>query len=506
MEVKSSVLTISKHLQSPFLELDKKIEVLVDSESLLINLAQKSMCLALSILLYPSCGALYFLGKVIECLTLRLVEEPTKNEEVFSRSSSEEDLSYKGASFEVEEPRGSTSIKKRFKVGASEEDAQEFQRFFTNFQKKANSLYREKTAPARNSLLPPDPEILKQINQFYKTPFPADLPKGFSAICTRSSACIFYDAAPDTVFKVGRFSSDTKEYVEGTVECMNKARDFCNEKGLFLLHIPQTTYAQLDNGSYIIIQERIPIHNPDWDYQKGLYQSLATSSESEAYIREVYLQLATFIAGFGFSDVKWDNIPISDTGHVALFDIDSRSAVAGFLRGGAGVECGLLRAIPPKWQEEIVEKVSHLISGDQKNEISKAMPSKKRQSEKTWSKVRRYAQFAEEKGIITPRQLLGLEQKHLKNLDYEEQVIAKALIQCVNQLMLNNLEYPNLRKARKVSVNFDSMNFEKKLPECMRSYLIISSKLESSLKKLTQARVIFSVKVKHHASLAVVSC
>ncbi len=94
-------------------------------------------------------------------------------------------------------------------------------------------------------------------------------------------------------------------------------------------------------------------------------------------MKELHCQLAIFIAKFKFSDVKYNNYPITEEGYAALFDLDEKEAVKGFLSGCADAEDGLLSDLPPEMQREAVDAAKPYLTASELAQIEEKMEAKK---------------------------------------------------------------------------------------------------------------------------------
>lgn len=469
MEVKNSLFCLANKLETPLYWYHGQVldPSFVDTSSTIYYaayLSKKVLQVALGIILYPTFGALYLVGRVIEWLTLQCTDHRS-----------------------IHDPASPSATTK-------------YQNIFKQFQRKTEALLHAKTPPPSRELSPPSQATLEVIGQSTKEIYRQNFPSGMTFIRSGLHYCFFYDKTPNVVYKIlDRDDGYTEEEANAYVELANQARALCQEKGLFLLQVPQARAIKLPNGIYAVMQEKVR-GNFAWNYQRGLYQALIGSSASHPYIKEVYRQMALFIAQFKMTDVKYDNFPLSDQGYVALFDLDSNTgptgSAAGFLAAGARKENGLLRDIPPAWQREIVDAAKPYLTSMEIERIESRMAHKKAKSEKAWQRIDAYYQFAREHAITTPHQQLTLQHEHLADLSPGDRALAEGIIKRANKRMKGHQDWPSLKMARRVVIGINS---GQSLPEEVSNFFPNCYEFDQAVKRVTdhlkKIGAIFSAKV-----------
>lgn len=428
MEIKDSLFYYSNLLEEPLKWYHSAINCQVDPDHQLWDLSKKVLQLFLGIIVYLPFTALSLIGKATEWVTLKVTEDRPA----------------------LEKP--------------SPEKVRDYASRFKALQDKAAELLRNQTSPSCPETLPlPTQETLEVIGLTDKNRYKETLPPGVTSVGSGIHFCFFYDQTPDVVYKVrdiyrrpwGYTEADANAYVAQA----NRARALCEAQGLYLLQVPQSRAIQLPNGTYAIMQEKMR-GNMSWIFQRTLHQELIHSPDSKDYAKELYRQLALFIAQFKMTDVKHDNIPITEDGYVALFDLDSNrgpgGSSSGFLQGGNWEkEYGLLNDLPPAWQKEIFEEVKPHLSAEEIRRIEAKMEHKETRSKKIWEKVDAYYQFSERQGITVPEQKLTLKYEHLMALSPRDRHLARAIAKMANEQFEKRKDWPSLRAARRLAVGIN---------------------------------------------------
>jgi len=415
MEIKNSLLSFLGYLQTPFdiYHADVCSNIRYDHEY--VDTIQKVITVTLGIVLYPALGALYLVGRVLDWMIYQTVK-PTAMHET-----------------------------------ASLEEVNHHQSLFKDLQKKTNALLHQKVPPKVNALSVPTKPVLEVISQAYNSHFlpKEQLPEGVTAITAGFHTCFFYDQTPDVVYKLNQNDGYTKEQAEAYVDQANRARALCQQDNLFFLQVPQSMAVKLPDGNYAILQEKVAVDGHFYQ-QRGIYRSFLSCPDSKAYIKELHRQLAIFIAKFKFSDVKYNNIPITKDGYVALLDLDEQGAATGFLSGASKKVDGLLADLPTEWQHEILDTARPYLPLKECQAIEKAMPKRKALSEKRWRKVHDYLLYAQKHAIQTPAQKVQVEAIHLKGLTSRERTLALSIIEKINHEHELRKNWLGLRSARVV--------------------------------------------------------
>ena len=128
--------------------------------------------------------------------------------------------------------------------------------------------------------------------------------------------------------------------------------------------------------------------------------------------------------------MKYNNYPITEEGYAALFDLDEKEAVKGFLSGCADAEDGLLSDLPPEMQREAVDAAKPYLTASELAQIEEKMEAKKALSKKRWEKVHDYYQYAQKQEIKTPEQKISMSANYVERNDFNsgEDVVSYRLI------------------------------------------------------------------------------
>lgn len=451
-------LETSRYFQIPFDFYCAKLASDMYQDAQRQNLLNKVMLLAVKIICYPLFTTFFLIGRTIDWIVWQTVT-PTKIHE-----------------------QASTHMKTHF----------------TFYQQKTKQLLIKKTPSPAKSLTSPKKDILQVIQEAAESlqaiknaeenarrarsvkamqeakqllckALMKPLPEGITCSRGGNNYCISYNQTPDVVYKIQNTHGHALTYVKQA----DRARSMCKKERLFLLQVPNAIVIELPNGKFAVMQEKADIDG-DFYYQRGLYHAFFNSVDSQDYMEALYHQLAIFVAKFKFSDVKYDNIPISRQGYVVLFDLDEDGAVKGFLHGNSSKVDGLLSDLPSQKQKEVVETARPYLSETEYQEILRSLPRKKELSKKRWKKVRSYYQYAHKHCILIPEQKIKVDQLYLCELESKERTLALILLKRINRKHMQRKNWPNLRMARLVQIEVNSIKHS-------LDYLFAHSRFESSL-------------------------
>ncbi len=155
-----------------------------------------------------------------------------------------------------------------------------------------------------------------------------------------------------------RFSDNwvaPRQSMKPVMELFEKARQACQQHGLYLLQVPQC--ALLPGNDSVLVVEHLNVTEHEWYRQKAIWRFAAQEPRLEAYIKEVFRQISIFACVRNYHDIKYINNPFTWDALVALVDLDE---------GGPGLvgnhPHGLFRAIPIKWYDEYTAMATPLIN------------------------------------------------------------------------------------------------------------------------------------------------
>lgn len=414
MEIQKSILKVTGYLQAPFEMFRAQLYEPVPPRDY-TQFFLKVLTVALAAICYPVFGTLYLVGRMVEWIIAKTVEEAP-----------------------VIEQADATAVKTHSEI-------------FSKIQQTTNALLRSKKPHKVGSIPLPTKEVIEMMKKAYINQMtPENLPPGLTVIQAGCHYCFFYDKTPDMVYKTSTCRISQKE-AEEYVDQADRARKLCEEDHLFLLFVPKSRAVKLADEEYIIVQEKANT-DADFYHQRGLFRALLQSLGSKGYMRELHRQLGIFIAKFKFSDVKYNNIPITEEGYVALFDLDESGAVSGFLSGGSVKEDGLLSDLPEDLQREVFEAAKPHLTTTEIKCIEARMEAKKALATKRWKKVDAYYKYAKKQEIKTPDQKLSIQAEQLLDLSAAERSLALALVEKINTNNTEHKKWVSLRMARLCNV------------------------------------------------------
>lgn len=355
---------------------------------------------------------------------------------------------------------GSVSSAPKPKIKAShlpskQERVRERAESFASYKRAALEKMEAKTVELRNPDFKLSREQQESLEEAVENMFRPSLPEGLRIVRGGQSTVLFLDSIPGFVFKANLGNLGKRDELDRYVEMNERARDLIHDESLFLLDAPASQVIEV-NGRFLIMQERSAIEHGDFKFQKGLHQALSQDDELKPFMKEMYRQLAQFIARFGFADVKYDNIPISKDGVINLIDLDQSRAMAGLFSGCAGQKDGLFHSIPSAWMQEIKEDVQDLIPEEDQDEFERLFTDARRETEESEEESKAFEAYLTANNVKSGSQTLN--PKAADSLeDRIHQVYAKVLIEILNTELEKDRSYaPQLGRCVNFSVNVHS--------------------------------------------------
>jgi hypothetical protein len=327
---------------------------------------------------------------------------------------------------------------------------------------------------------------------------------------------IFLDSVPGFVFKPMRNEIAAEEYIT----IVNKARKVVTNNNLFLIDVPESQLLNID-GNYFVMQRKADLFGSSYKEQKGVYSVCWIDPAMEQYMKMLFEQLTTFICKTDFSDVKYDNIPLTSDGKVALIDLDDRWAFAGLTRGGAGKNDGLFNYIPTEHLDHFLQ----FVNKDEQNKVlyemlSKKIPGMRDRLERKKQTAENYSEFSTKNSITDPtQQLISKLPKKLFN-DSKKTEFAEFIIQNMNEeliqsknltikggrtvvLKINNCD-KTFKKAQEIFQGLPYMSFADKTTN--KTPPSFKTLLPEILEKLKSEGYIFKYKINFSGMYIKVTC
>ncbi len=225
-------------------------------------------------------------------------------------------------------------------VPPNQDKLRQSQTKIANFKKNALKSFESKHLESRSlnfDLNEEQRELLKKVNP--KTDFYTYL-EGRTILKGALNHVVIFEAIPGFVFKPMK-KEDANEYVT----IVENARKVVQDNNLYLIHVPESRVIEVNNKCFVM-QSKAEILSTDYTFQKGVYESCWQDQAMMNYMEEAFSQLMNFICETKYSDVKYDNLPLTEDGKLALIDLDQRSVIQGLTRGGAKIGGGLFNYLP----------------------------------------------------------------------------------------------------------------------------------------------------------------
>lgn len=179
-------------------------------------------------------------------------------------------------------------------------------------------------------------------------------------------------------------------------------------------------------------------------------------------IKTVFEQILEFICLMNFDDVKYDNIPLTNDGRVALIDLECNSdnselAVTGLTKGSCYLTSGLLNYIPYDSFDNFVSLAENKINKKNleflKEEISKIREKK----QKNINKKSLYLNYCQSKSISLSSQLLNPNVKKIFK-DEKKQKLAETVIEKINDQLCSSRNV-SIKTGRTILLDINTYGF-----------------------------------------------
>lgn len=333
---------------------------------------------------------------------------------------------------------------------ASEQATQEYLENIQKFKAKALAAYQsmQQSNVLDTPLTQEQQALLETVND---QKYSSVLPEGVKVIRGGETSVFFLNKVPGFVFKL----MEDREKAENYLKTFEKAADCVKTHQLNLLNVPKSQLVKLKgkNGiQYFIMQERADLLASDFRTQKGIYSHCWTDPEMQDYMKKLFSQLITFVALTGFSDVKYDNMPLSKDGRVALIDLDDYSKLTGLTKGRAQKNDGLFNYIPEEHLDEMTSHAKTILDEKTYQQLTEIISKNiKPRAQKKSLHRSNHIKFLQKHTITIPSQTIHAKIANLFK-DPKKQVLAQAMIQEVNQQLTNTKNF-SLLKGRTILIN-----------------------------------------------------
>lgn len=375
-----------------------------------------------------------------------------------------------------------------------------------SFQSNALSVMeRAEVAPVSD---PVELDLTEEQKQILNEAMQYGHPKGATVIRGGINRVIILDTLPQYVFKPMEEEA-AKEYLEKVVSGQKLIQD----KNLYILHVPASQIVKIGHMCFVM-QERLPIIRGE----KGAYTHCCEEGTLKDYVRKLFLQLTVFITETGFSDVKYDNIPLTTEGKVALIDLDQLSAVCGLTSGGAAKPAGLFRYIPLSILDELHELAKGKLKEDEKKTLSELVVKMKEKAPLKAERRSKYHTFLTKNQIQSSTQLVSADFGNLFS-DPRKNEVTRIIVDEINKKLEKSVNL-SVKHGRKIFLEININQFLYKEVEKIyqnkisyaqypwnpRNEITFLGVIEEVLELLTIANYIYKFKINRNYSIVKVSC
>ena len=253
-----------------------------------------------------------------------------------------------------------------------------------------------------------DPDAENKVKEYF--PETSVIPDGITSTVGGNSKVLFFNKASHIVFKHPKMASSLnqgyKELFTSMEDINRQAEAVCVENNLYLFHVPKCKIISCNRPKeFLFLQEKIELESGSYRFHQSLWRALIYSKHpiARAYAKEFLKQLATFICKMQYSDVKFDNFPISKDGFISPIDFDNgpKDALVGVTKGMLErYHTGLFKYVPYEWFDEIAEHVSSMLSEEDNEKFQNQLPLLKLIVHKREDKIARDLQFKKIEGPI----------------------------------------------------------------------------------------------------------
>ena len=208
------------------------------------------------------------------------------------------------------------------------------------------------------------------------------------------------------------------------------------------------------------MQEKADLICGNYRQVKGVYSYCYDDIEMQDYIEAVFSQMLEFITKTGFSDVKYDNIPLTHDGHVALIDLDRSSLIGGLTKGGAKGNNGLFNYIPAKYIDYFQSLTKDTLNLEDEALLNNCIEVIKKRNLEKISKKAAYEQFCQNNRISFACQTINQDFKKIC-ADKKKQDFAKIIIAELNKSLANSKNFsPRVGRTVTLDLNVNNSLFK----------------------------------------------
>lgn len=309
---------------------------------------------------------------------------------------------------------------------------------------------KQKEAPLDFTLTPEQQNCLLKAdeNKYFSKNQPA-----VKIVWGRCNCVIFLDSVPGFVFKPME-----KDKAEKYIDVIKKAQQVVSDNKCYLLHVPQAELIEV-NGKYFVMQEKADLISENFREIKGIYSQCWNNkddNEMKDYIKTVFLQIFRFISKTGFSDVKYDNIPFTTKGRVALIDLDRESVFGGLAVGCTGKNDGLFNYIPYTYLDEFFNIAKTELQDEDYQQLVQTISKIKTRAQKKAKKQEECSQFYQKNAISCPSQHINPDHPDLLKIfdDKKKQEFALSIVKCLNEELSSSRNFSvQLGRTTSLAIN-----------------------------------------------------
>lgn len=276
--------------------------------------------------------------------------------------------------------------------------------------------------------------------------------------------CVTTQKISDVLFKKPTDYLANEKYGFIYAEKNAKARKICEDNNLFLLYVPNCK--PFDSNTQIIVEEKLKLLGEgDWYSQKACYRWAIYDPELQSYIKEVFKQLTIFICLFGYCDVKYNNIPFTLDGHIALFDVDEEGSVRGLTSGfckNKKKKCGLFNLVPLTWFDELLKIAEEKLNKQDFVKLMQNIPQLRENAEKRSLRIESLQTFYKKRNIDIPNKQFIINSEDISNCTPEIKIFIKVLSEHINK-EIEHLSLISLAAGRKITIKTRRSDFVREL-------------------------------------------